>query len=700
MKNPASALFSGHGEVRSLLRKRDWSGFPFGPPERWPPIVRQTIDMLLHTPAPMSFLWGDDLLYFYNDAYTAILADKHPAALAGPLWENWHEHQDEFAPIVRKAQDGEACILTDMPFPVARGGTLQQGYFTYTLLPVFDAAGGVTGILAITIETTMRVLSNRRQEFQLGLADLVRPLTDPHEVIARASELLGRCLAADRVVYALVDDTGDTATIERDWTSGRLPTMAGSFFHLDEFGPALADAVRAGTSLVLGDVKADERSAAFAKAYTDLGLQAVLVIPLMKQGRLRALLNVHHVEPHAWTRVDVDIAEDMADRTWSAVESARSQAELREADRRKDEFLAMLAHELRNPLAPIGAAAELLQHGKLDEASVLRTSQVIGRQVRHMTSLVDDLLDVSRVTRGLVELRMDRLDLRHIVTEAIEQITPLIRARRHHLALALPPDAPIVLGDRKRLVQVLANLLNNAAKYTDEGGHIGVETDVRDDHVLVHVVDNGIGMTPELARRAFDLFSQAERSSDRSLGGLGLGLALVKSLIELHHGTVHCRSDGPGKGSTFTVCLPRAEPEPAGRAPIGGKEPDPSRTGGPLRIMVVDDNVDAASMLAMLLEAAGHQVLVEHSPLQALARSRAEAPRVFLLDIGLPQMDGYELARRLRAQPETAGALLIAVTGYGQDSDRAQTAAAGFDHHLVKPVDLPQLYRLLARVAP
>jgi PAS domain S-box-containing protein len=376
-----------------------------------------------------------------------------------------------------------------------------------------------------------------------------------------------------------------------------------------------------------------------------------------------------------------------------------SEERLRQADRRKDEFLAMLAHELRNPLAPISAAAELLQIVKLDEGRVQRTSQIIGRQVRHMTSLVDDLLDVSRVTRGLVELDKAPLDVNHIVADAVEQLTPLIRARRHQLELHLTPDPTMVQGDRKRLVQVLANLLNNAAKYTHEGGNIQLRTAVRDENVLIEVSDNGIGMAPELVARAFDLFAQAERSSDRSSGGLGLGLALVRSLVELHHGTATCESAGLGKGSKFRICLPRLhlQDERYGERRSGdGGLPKLARS---LRIMVVDDNADAAAMLAMLLEASGHQVVVEHGSRQALARAREEAPQVCLLDIGLPDMDGNELAQQLRAHPETAGSVLIAVTGYGQEKDREHSLAAGFDHHLVKPVDSTVLASILATIS-
>jgi signal transduction histidine kinase/CheY-like chemotaxis protein len=387
-------------------------------------------------------------------------------------------------------------------------------------------------------------------------------------------------------------------------------------------------------------------------------------------------------EIHEWIGAASDITERKL-----------AEEKLRESDRRKDEFLAMLAHELRNPLAPIGAAAALLQRARLDEGLVRKTSQIIGRQVAHMTELIDDLLDVSRVTRGQVELDAAALDMRDIVTDAVEQVMPLVRARGQQLDVDVPAQDMRVMGDKKRLVQVLANLLNNAAKYTQEGGRLRLTAVVRGDAVTVDVADNGIGMAPELAARAFDLFAQAERTSDRASGGLGLGLALVKSLVELHGGTVTCASEGPGRGSHFTVTLPRLAAAAAQDVP---QHDAPAAPGGGLSIMVVDDNVDAAATLAMLLEATGHRVIVEHEPLQALERARRDKPRVCLLDIGLPGMDGYELARRLRAQPATAHALLVAITGYGQDSDRELASEAGFDRHLVKPIDLDTLQATLA----
>ena len=380
-------------------------------------------------------------------------------------------------------------------------------------------------------------------------------------------------------------------------------------------------------------------------------------------------------------------------------ERVRAEEALRQADQRKNEFLAMLAHELRNPLAPISSGAQLLGQDSLEPARVKQISAIIARQARHMAGLVDDLLDVSRVTRGLVVLTKERIDINAVVQDAAEQVQALVHGKEHRLEVQLLPQPCFVLGDRKRLVQVVGNLLHNAAKFTDRGGRIAVAVSSAGaqgaENVLVEVRDNGIGMLPTEQERAFDMFVQGERTPDRSLGGLGIGLALVRSLVELHGGSVHVSSAGHGMGSSFTVHLPRCQ-ERAGEADGDAGAAAP---GASLRVLVVDDNVDAAQILSMYVGAQGHEVRVEHDSLEALAQAAGFAPELCLLDIGLPEMDGYELARRLRRHPATAGATLVAVTGYGQDQDRRNSAAAGFDHHLVKPVDMAALEKILAGAA-
>jgi PAS domain S-box-containing protein len=384
--------------------------------------------------------------------------------------------------------------------------------------------------------------------------------------------------------------------------------------------------------------------------------------------------------------------------TVDVTERYQAEFELREANRKKDEFLAMLAHELRNPLAPISTAAEMLRMTAHSDPRTKRASEVIGRQVRHMTALVDDLLDVSRVTRGLVELEMEPVDIKAAVASAVEQVRPLLEARNHSLTMRTGSAVALVRGDRTRLVQVIANLLNNAAKYTPQGGEITLALDVADGRVRVCVIDNGIGIDDALLPHVFELFTQAERTPDRAQGGLGIGLALVRTIVALHGGEVLAHSDGAGRGSRFTVTLPALE-----RQPVPDDAPERAGAGGacapaPLHAMIVDDNVDAAESLAVLLEASGHRTTVLASPLDAIAAAPKDPPQVFILDIGLPELDGFQLARRLRADARTGGALFVALTGYGQAYDRVLSRAAGFHHHLVKPVDIGQLTAILATV--
>ncbi len=371
-----------------------------------------------------------------------------------------------------------------------------------------------------------------------------------------------------------------------------------------------------------------------------------------------------------------------------------AEEELRQAARRKDEFLAMLAHELRNPLAPISSAAQLLMLGHSDPARVKKSGEIIQRQVRHLTDLVDDLLDVSRVTRGLVAIEKSELDLKDVIHSAVEQARPLIEARQHHLQVNLTTGPTAVLGDKTRLVQVVVNLLNNAAKYTAQGGQITVSLEADEREACIMVADNGSGIAPTLLPYVFDLFVQAERTPDRAQGGLGLGLALVKRIAALHDGSVHALSEGLGQGSSFMMILPLL---PSQQAATGVEARRSSMAHqGPARVMIVDDHLDGLQMLTALLEAQGHQVTAAQDGASALAAAANAHFDAFILDIGLPDMDGYELARRLRTLNATPPAMMIALTGYGQAHDRVLSKAAGFDHHFVKPVDFEMLGELLA----
>jgi PAS domain S-box-containing protein len=382
--------------------------------------------------------------------------------------------------------------------------------------------------------------------------------------------------------------------------------------------------------------------------------------------------------------------------TVDVTDRKRAEAALREADRRKDEFLATLAHELRNPLAPIRNAVEILMARAQADPKLVWARELIDRQVRVMARLLDDLLDVSRITRDKLELRKEKVLLAEVVASAVETSRPLIDAAGHALALELP-DEPVVLdADPVRLAQVLSNLLNNAAKYTDPGGHIRLTAERSGDHVQVSVADDGIGIAPEMLPRLFEIFSQAEPSHERTQGGLGIGLSLVRGLVELHGGTIRVHSEGPGRGSVFTVRLPGlaaapAKPPPAIAAPPAAPQ---------FRLLIADDLADSADSLAMLMELMGHEVRTAYNGEEAVALAAEFRPHVALIDLGMPKLTGIEVCRRIRREPWGGQVRLVAVTGWGQDADRKRTHDAGFDHHLTKPVDPADMERLLTTLTP
>ena len=371
-------------------------------------------------------------------------------------------------------------------------------------------------------------------------------------------------------------------------------------------------------------------------------------------------------------------------------------AELEEVNRRKDEFLATLGHELRNPLAPLITAAELLRVHGTQEPLVQRTTGVIARQAQQMRRLIDDLLDVARITRGIVSLRLERLDLREIVEESVRTAASWIEPRQHEVVVSLP-DAPVYVdADRVRIEQIITNLLSNAAKFTPERGRISVSVEQAGGAAVIRVADTGKGIPVDMLPRIFDLFTQVNPSLDRAEGGLGLGLTLVKRLAEMHGGSVSATSDGDARGTEIAVHLP-LQPPPGVPAPAAGTRADAG--GGAAnghRVLIVDDNVDSAEMLGLLLPTWGYETATAYSGPDAIERVATFHPAVVLLDIGLPGMNGYEVAQRLRENAANAGVALVALTGYGQEEDRRRTRDAGFAAHLTKPVDLDTLQALLA----
>ncbi len=378
-------------------------------------------------------------------------------------------------------------------------------------------------------------------------------------------------------------------------------------------------------------------------------------------------------------------------------EELRAKAEaLEEADRHKNEFLAMLAHELRNPLAPIATAVTLLKVTEQDETGQ-QAVDVVGRQVQKITRLINDLMDVSRITRGKIQLHQDRIDLRDCIGNAISSAHALIEEHRHLLSVSLPDEPLWIFADATRLEQIFENLLNNAAKYTESGGQISVTAERRDGQAIVSIKDSGVGIAPELLPHIFELFTQADCTLDRAEGGLGIGLTIVKSIVEMHDGKVEAITEGPGKGSTFSVRLPLMLTPSVSRITTPTQSPPQTDKA---KILVVDDNHDAANMMAILLKTKGHDVQSVSCGVAALEAAVSYKPSLILLDIGLPGLDGYKVAQRLREQSETKHIVLVALTGYGQPEDRQRSKEAGFDYHLVKPVSIDDVQAIIGSLAP
>jgi PAS domain S-box-containing protein len=429
-----------------------------------------------------------------------------------------------------------------------------------------------------------------------------------------------------------------------------------------------------------------------------LGLKSYICAPLVASGNPLGVLTFATAESgRRYTDTDLALAQDLAHRAAVAVENARLYQALREADRRKDEFLATLAHELRNPLAPLRNALQILKVPRVDAATANTAREMMERQVHHLVRLVDDLLDVSRVMRGKVELRREPVELATVVARAVEAVQPLLEVQGHALDLAVPSESLLLDADPVRLAQVLGNLLTNAAKYTEARGHIWLSARREGAQAVLEVRDTGIGIAPDLLPHVFDLFVQAGDASAKAQGGLGIGLTLVKNLVEMHGGTVEAHSEGPGEGSAFVVRLPLMARERRGPKDDadGERRQEPGRASGH-RLLVVDDNRDAAVSLAMLLRLQGHEVRVAHDGPSALALAESFRPALVFLDLGMPGMDGCEVARRLRRRPGLEKVVLAALTGWGQQEDRRRTAAAGFDRHLVKPPEPGALEELLA----
>lgn len=640
-----------------LIRGYDWNKTSLGDPAYWSQSLKTSVRLLLSSGHPMFIWWGKDLLQFYNDAYRRSLGDeRHPSALGQRGKECWQEIWDIIGPQIDYVMTGGGHTWHENQLvPITRNGHREDMYWTYSYNPIDDPAteSGVGGVLVVCTETTEQVLAEQHQKAaQARWRQLFNQapgfmciLNGPQHIFEFANPRYFDLIGKRDIIGKSVNDV--------------LPEVA-----RQGFGQLLDSVYRTGQvhTGVATPLTIVQESGAEKSVYIDFVYQPIIDA----NGQV--------------TGIFVD--------GYDVTERVRSSEILKTEEKRKDEFLAMLAHELRNPLAPILNAGELLKHEMISRAATHAVGEVISRQVMQLTRLVDDLLDVSRITQGRIDLQKKPMALDYAIQTALDSVKPFMDERHHRISYRKAEQELFIHGDALRIIQCLVNVLNNAAKYTDPGGAIQIQLQKKDDRAEISITDNGIGISSSVLPRVFDLFVQSERPLDRSQGGLGIGLSIVQRLVKMHGGTIEAASAGEQQGATFRFTFPLiATPAHESAEPILHAELPP------LCILIVDDNVDAADSLAQLLTLKGHTTSAVYNAQEALELMGVLNADIVLLDIGLPDIDGYEVARRLRAQHNNT--VLVALTGYGQADDIQRAMDAGFNAHVTKPVAFDKLEQIL-----
>lgn len=613
--------------------------------------------------------------------------------------ESWKPalHPDDVRPCTEQWYE---CVRTgqvhqiEMRLREGRSGTYR--WFLSRAVPIRDESGRVVRWFGTCTDIDYTKKAAERQRLLWEAASMLLTADEPETMMRELFDKLAPHLGLDTYFNFMADESEEALRLLS--CVGVPEDTARSLARLD-FGQAICGTVALQRKPVVATFiqRSDDPKAQLAKSF---GVRAYACNPLLAGGRLLGTLSFASRTRDQFEDDELEFLRTVTHYVTVAYERLRLVRQLRETDRRKDEFLATLAHELRNPLAPVRNAAQFLKLKGPVDPDLQHARDIIERQVGHLTRLVDDLLDVSRITRGKIVLQKERLGLKSILANAVEASRPVIEAAGHELAVAVPPEPMHLSGDLTRLVQVFGNVLVNAAKYTDRGGRIWLTARREGSDVTVSVRDTGIGIPADHLPRVFEMFSQVDPALERTQGGLGIGLSLVKGLVELHGGSVEARSDGPGHGSEFIVRLPLLITPQATRPSDAAGRTDGGAAGRNCRILVADDNVDSAQSLAMMLSIMGHEVRAAHDGQAAVELVEAFRPDVILLDIGMPKLNGYDAARRIREMEWGKRATVVALTGWGQDEDKRRANAAGFDHHFTKPVAPDVLMKLLADLCP
>jgi PAS domain S-box-containing protein len=627
--------------------------------------------------------------------YTADEIIGKPLAILVP-----QDHPDELPALLERLRRGERIEHFET-VRVRKDGTRID--VSLTISPLKNEQGEIVGASKIARDITARKRQEAALRFLASASNALSELTDSLSTMQKVA----RFAIPDFADWCTVDMLDATGALRRVAVAHADPAKVQLATELQNRHPpdpndahGIWQILRTGKSEMVTEISEEllqerVKDPNLLRVIHDLELTSYIGVPLTVRGKTLGVLTFITAESRRkYVAADLQLAEALGQRAATAIENARLYEELKDADRRKDEFLAMLAHELRNPLTPIRNALYLMKTPNIDPKSVEEARDITERQVQHMVRLVDDLLDVSRIMRGRIELRREVVDLAAVIHQAVETSRPVIDSQGQELVLSLPPDPIQLEADPTRMAQVISNLLHNAAKFSKQAGQIWLSAEREGPEAVLRVRDTGSGISSELLPRIFELFAQGDRTLERSQGGLGIGLTIVRRLVEMHGGRITAHSEGAGRGSEFVVRLPISKvADESQQLPATPARDD---VGRGRQVLVVDDNVDAAQSTAMLLRAWGHHVRVAYSGQEALQAVEESAPEVVLLDIGLPIVNGYDVARRLRAQPRFANTILAAVTGYGQMDDRRRSHEAGFDYHLTKPVDPATLQEVMA----